>query len=111
MFKFVRSKSFLLGFFGGLLFVAMVNVYTAYPNNQVERNNSGFEAATEDFDAYEELGWPFQVSQIGYNPAPRRIVMARINCRHRHRDLHQQRNWSGLLFCHPQPDESLVAED
>ena len=43
----------------------MVNVYTAYPNHEVERNNSGIEAATEDFDAYKEIGWPFRFHRSG----------------------------------------------
>lgn len=64
MFKFVRSKSFLLGFFAGLLFVAMVNVYTAYPDHELERNSSGIEA-TEDFHAYKEIGWPFRFHRSG----------------------------------------------
>jgi hypothetical protein len=49
----------------GLFVVAMLNAYTAYPSNEFEKNNSGIEAATEDFDVYKEIGWPFRFHRSG----------------------------------------------
>jgi hypothetical protein len=65
MFAFVRSKSYLLGFLTGLFFVALVNTYTAYPDYEAEQNSTGDKAATEEFDAYKEIGWPFRFHRSG----------------------------------------------
>jgi hypothetical protein len=61
----LRSRSFSLGFFAGLVLFATANIYTSYPGYESGSNNNGVVAVTEEFDALKEFGWPFRLHRSG----------------------------------------------
>ena len=61
----MRSRSFTLGFFVGLVLFATANVYTSYPGYESGSQNNGVVAVTEEFDALKEFGWPFRLHRSG----------------------------------------------
>ena len=64
MFSSLRSKSFLSGFFLGLLFFVTANVYT-YDDGTGVFGRNGTAEIVECLDCLKQLGWPFRLHQSG----------------------------------------------
>ena len=60
----VRSKSFLMGFFLGLLSFLAANIYTYEDGSEVFGKASDAKMA-ECFDCVQRFGWPFRLHQSG----------------------------------------------
>ena len=60
----VRSKSFLAGFFLGLLFFLAANIYT-YDDGTSVFGKDGIAQVVECFDCLKRFGWPFRLHQSG----------------------------------------------
>jgi hypothetical protein len=63
----VRSKSFLVAFFAGLLFFLGANIYTYDDGTGVRGKDNAAQVTTvtECFDCVTRFGWPFRLHQSG----------------------------------------------
>jgi hypothetical protein len=64
MLSMVRSKSFLAGFFLGLLFFLTDNIYTYDDGTDVFGKDTGAQVV-ECFDCLQQFGWPFRLHRSG----------------------------------------------